>query len=253
MIENITDGSEVSVEPQTESKLVYLLADSQLLFSDDREFYFSELLSGLRERESATAAYIGASNDDEPAFYELFQAAMEGFGIRTCRMISASFQADDVEFIKSADVILLAGGDTEKGWRTFEKNGIAQWLIQRYYEGAFLMGVSAGAVQLGLYGWPEGRPTADTIFETLKLLPFIVHAHDEKQDWEALRMAIQLKGGLAKGIGIPMGGGAVYHADGSLEPLRYPLTEISSDGERLTSYLVFPTLRDDVLNTSEVC
>lgn len=67
-------------------------------------------------------------------------------------MILSSFPSDDESFVKESDIILLAGGDIEKGWNVFTKVGLKELIIKRYYEGALLIGVSAGAVQLGLFG-----------------------------------------------------------------------------------------------------
>ena len=77
---------------------------------------------------------------------------MESIGIHDCRMILSSFPSIDESFVNEADIILLAGGDIERGWEVFTQVGLAELIIKRYREGTILMGVSAGAVQLGLYG-----------------------------------------------------------------------------------------------------
>jgi hypothetical protein len=38
---------------------------------------------------------------------------------------------------------------------------------------------------------------------------------------------LRLAGGSKRGIGLPTGGGAIYHPDHTLEPLRHPLVELS--------------------------
>lgn len=189
---------------------------------------------------SPKAAYIGASNGDAPEFYSIFEAAMEGIDIRNCRMIRSSFPAEDESFLKEADIILLAGGDVEIGWTVLTERGIKELIRRRYYEGTILIGVSAGAVQLGLYGLIDREQSFDRLIETFKLVPFIIGAHEERQEWETLRRTLQLLNGATKGIGIPTGGGLVYHPDQSIEAVRRPLSVFSVEGGEIRHDLLLP-------------
>lgn len=203
-----------------------LLADSQLLFA--RSATEPSALAALEARLTELgvvhprAAYFGASNGDAPEFFELFQAAMEGINIADCRHISATPSPADLDFAASAEVLLFAGGDVSRGWTTFETNGIPDLARRRYYDGAHLIGISAGAVHLGLGSSRDGSPLAGGF----AIVPFVVDAHDEPE-WRALELAVARSGNLTRGLGIPTGGGVRYHADYSLEPLRHPAVEIS--------------------------
>jgi cyanophycinase len=223
-------------------KPIFLLADSQLLFVRDDESVLARARRLFEEDEPGKdikAAYIGASNDDAPEFYELFVGAMGSAGITTTRHIYAEPTKNDKEFLDEADLILLAGGDTRRGWLALERNGWPQKLIERYYAGALLIGVSAGAVQLGLKGWSEEDGSFRT-FDTLRLVPFILDAHDEP-GWTHLLGMVPKAGEHARGFGIPAGGGAVYHPDYSVEPIRHPLTEVSLGEEgQVKQALLFP-------------
>src|SRR5215212_404209 len=95
-------------------KPIYLLADSQLLFWRNERGLFLNSLKASVENDSPTAAYIGASNGDDPDSYSIFQAAMESIGIVDCRMVGASISTEDAGSIAQADIILLAGGDVER-------------------------------------------------------------------------------------------------------------------------------------------
>jgi cyanophycinase len=223
---------------------IYLLADSQLLFWRERDDLF---LDSIRRRISGSfpkAAYVGASNGDDPAFYSIFEAAMEGIGIEDCRMILSSFPDDDQLFIEDSDLILLAGGDVERGWNVFNETGLKEVIIRKHYEGSVLIGVSAGAVQLGLAGLSEAEGSTDKLIDTFKLIPFLIGTHEEKEEWMSLRAAMNLLNGSARGIGIPAGGGLVYHPDHSIEAIRYPSYEFAmSDGEVNCSFLIPVTER----------
>src|SRR5262245_5873221 len=125
---------------------IYLFADSQLLFWSDKDGLFLESLKKMIPRASPKAAYIGASNSDDPEYYSIFEAAMDSVGISDCRMILSSFPSADQSFIDDSDIILMAGGDVVRGLNVFNKIGLKEVIIRKYYEGSVLIGVSAGAV-----------------------------------------------------------------------------------------------------------
>lgn len=219
---------------------IYLFADSQLLFWHERGGLFLDSIRRLTARDSPRAAYVGASNGDASEFYSIFEAAMGTAGVHDRRMILSSFPAGDQSFLREADIILLAGGDVERGWKAFVETGMREVIVRRYVEGAVLMGVSAGATQLGLC-WPTGGGTSGAgLLETFKLVPFVVDAHDEGRRWGRLREALRLLGGAAGGIGIPAGGGMIYHPGGGVEAVRHPLHELSLGGGTIKEALLPP-------------
>jgi peptidase E len=229
---------------ETPIKPIFLLADSQLLFWNGPGPGLAQpLRQALDDRyteDGPKAAYLGASNGDAPEFYDLFVAAMGGFDIHNCRMIPSIPASEDLEFLAEADLILLAGGDTSRGWLSFKNHGIIERIIERYYGGTVLMGVSAGAVQLGQRGWQSTVHSADDLFSTFQLIPFVVDVHDEP-DWNRLKQVVRLAGSSARGIGIPSGGGAIFHPDWSLEPLRHPLVEFTKGDDQLQQAMLLPS------------
>ncbi len=219
---------------------IYLLADSQLLFWKRRGTIFLDSIRSLLTKESPKAAYIGASNGDIPDYFCIFQAAVTSVGITHYRMIKSSYSTDDANFLQQADLILLSGGDVSTGWQTLTKTGMNNVIIERYYEGAVLIGTSAGAVQLGLYGCRENGPSNKELFETLKLIPFMVDTHDERRDWSSLRDTLLLLDNNVSGIGIPAGAGVAYHPNGDLEPIRFASDVFSVIGGRLEQNILLP-------------
>ena len=227
---------------------VFLLADSQLLFRAQGDGSLPErLAAALAERaaegaaeEEPAAAYLGASNGDEPAFFELFRAAMEQLGIRDCRHVPARPAADDLAFLERADLVLLAGGDSLRGMEAFRDAGIDALLPARYAGGALLVGVSAGAVQLGLRFASQGVDgAADRDADGLRVVPYLIDVHDDPE-WDGLRRLVAGLDFPASGIGIPAGGAAVYYPDGTLEPLARPLVEITRSGDELREAMLMP-------------
>ncbi|WP_375767162.1 Type 1 glutamine amidotransferase-like domain-containing protein [Archangium gephyra] len=224
-------------------KPLFLLADSSLLFWRSGDKPFLDCLRVLTGAELAVppiqAAYLGASNGDVPAFFEIFTAAMELAGISHCRMIPSRPSAEDRAWLAEAHVILLAGGDPLLGWESFRENGLEAVLRERYLDGAVLMGISAGAMQLGEQAWSESGAGAAALFPVLGLAPFIVGVH-EQPDWMELKRAVREAGPGVRGIGIPAGGGALLHPDQSLEPVRHPLVELRHEEGTLRETLLYP-------------
>jgi cyanophycinase len=220
---------------------LYLLADSQLLFWKHRGRPLLEAaLDGLARDTRLSAAYIGASNGDRPEFYEIFEAAMDAIGITNRRMIDSSFGPYDRTFLEGAQLIVLAGGDVRLGWTTFEKAGMKDAILDRYARGAILVGISAGAVQLGHYGIVETpESSVPELFDVFKLVPAVViDTHDERANWARLSRTIESLQGAAIGLGIPSGSGVIVYTDSTIEPLRRPAHQFRFEGTHVTHSLL---------------
>ena len=220
---------------------LYLFADSQLLFwKPQGKLLLEGVVAGHADQPPA-AAYIGASNGDREEFYSIFVAAMDAVGITERRMIRASFHSEDRAFMERAQLVLLAGGDVQLGWNTFEKTGMKELILERYAQGATLVGVSAGAVQLGRQTVFNTEESASLqLIDVFNLVPAIIDVHDEQREWTRLSRTIHMLEGKVSGIGIPTGGGIVAHPDGTLEALRRPADEFSWNGTRVKQSILLP-------------
>ncbi|KKC06593.1 peptidase [Mycobacterium nebraskense] len=224
----------------TQLQPLYLLADSQLLFwrGPDR-LLLEAALDGLARDTPLSAAYIGASNGDRPEFYEIFEAAVDAVGITDRRMIGSSFGWADRAFLEGAQLIVLAGGDVRLGWKTFEESGMKDVILSRYAQGAVLVGISAGAVQLGSYGIVETPESGvPELFDVFNLVPMVIDTHDERAEWARLTRTIESLQGAATGLGIPSGGGVIVHANTTIEPLRRPAHRFVFEGSHAVHSLL---------------
>jgi hypothetical protein len=153
-------------------------------------------------------------------------------------MVPAQLADEDKAFLQEAELVVLAGGDVEAGWRVFEKNGLKDVIPRKRYEGCTLVGVSAGAIQLGL-GWLTRAEQPKTL-NLFGFAPFFVGAHAENDEWFDLRVLVNLAQPGVRGVGIPAGGGAIYGSDGTLEPIHRPLIELVKTDDRVTEGLLLP-------------
>ncbi len=185
-------------------KPVYLFADSQLLFLQTGPHAVMPSIRQQLPASDVKAAYIGAANGDAPEYFALFQAAMAQIGIHNCRAIPATLGETDADYVAQAALILLAGGDVARGWQAMQANGLDKLIPRCHAAGALLIGISAGAVQLGRCGMHEHD---GSLFPTFGIVPYLIDAHDEKQGWQRLQNALQQAPERCQGIGIPSGAG----------------------------------------------
>jgi hypothetical protein len=203
---------------------LFLLADSQLLFWAERGELFLERARERIEHDQPRAAYLGASSRDQPDLFALFAGAMEGVGIRQCRLIPSVPTDEDMDYLEEAHLLLLGGGDPRLGWRAFQASGVGDAILRRYVGGAIVVGVGAGAVQLGLCAGGADLPT-------LGLVPYAVDVRREEDGWPALRDQVRAHAGVLEGLGIPRGGGLIYHPNHRVEPVRHPVCELAWRGD----------------------
>jgi cyanophycinase len=219
---------------------VYLLADSQLLFSSPGgRPLLAPAVDALGSAEPR-AAYVGAANGDRPEYYSIFEGAMEMIGVRDRRMILSDYSARDRAYLRSADIIVLAGGDVGSGLRVLRETGMDDDIDERRREGVVLVGVSAGAVHLGAMGWLGDEPAEGELVGALGIVPFSVDAHDEARGWWRLRQLVlrSLPGSI--GIGVPTGGGIIHHPDGTVEPVGRTAVELRVEDGRIIESILYP-------------
>jgi len=213
-------------------KPIYLMADSQLLFWKEHDIPFLQELSAQLDFP-LKASYIGASNGNIPEYYDIFTAAMETIGIEDCHFIK-DFSEKNIEHLNSSSLILLSGGDTTVGWELFKQHQLQDILARQYLNGCVIVGISAGAVQLGLKGWQIKNNRIDS-YPTFQLVPYVISVH-ESGDWPQLNKVVNGDENQRPGIGIPSGGGAIIYPDFTVQPVRNPLIEISTQKESAFLY-----------------
>lgn len=230
-----------------ETKPVYLLADSIPLFDKDAsgEYFLSTIKKDIAN-PSPKAAYIGASNGDNPEFYTLFVEAMKNIGLEDCKMIMSTFDEHDKEYVEKADVILLAGGNTKTGWDVINSNGMKEAIMNRYNAGAVLIGVSAGARHLSWQSLGQDNDEIDYLLDTLKIVPFIVTTGDGAKE---LKTIIELSDSMKKGFIIPSGGMLVYYPDQTVSAVRRGMDEVIFSDGAFKQSIVLPEVEMDAANS----
>jgi hypothetical protein len=208
-------------------KPLYLLADSTPMFlvAPGEESLLERVRLSLPEQPRA--AYLGASNGDDPNYFEIFCAAMDKIGLHQRRHLIAPYSAEDLVWLDRCDLILLSGGDVMRGWQCFTNAGLQQRFKTRYEAGCVLMGISAGAIQMSDFLFGEAPDENKISGQGMGLARCLVDVHDQDRDWKRLR---ELSKQVPKGtrcVGIPSNGVLKVHPDQTFEASGAPLFNLN--------------------------
>jgi hypothetical protein len=171
-------------------------------------------------------AYVGAATDDDRRFSGFMEELVTAAGPCTFRLApvvgrrAAGGAAREV--IAAADLVLMGGGDVDLGMRRIMEADLARLLKEKHAGGAPFLGVSAGAILLGLcwIRWPDPDDDASAeLFDCLGLVPIHCDCHGEEDGWAELKTLLRLAGGRALGHGIRAGAGLRVAAGGTVEPI----------------------------------
>jgi peptidase E len=180
-----------------------------------------------------SVAWIGAASGDQRAWYERVAAVLrKRFGARVS--FARSLPAADVDLAETrrilddAQVIYLGGGDVGVLADALRGSGLDEHIKRRRREGAYLVGVSAGAIGLGRY-WvkfpdDDDELAAATRFECVGAVPIVCDCHDEESDWEELKELLaawrrEAPGATVDAYGIPLGGALWLDGEDRVTPL----------------------------------
>ena len=181
-----------------------LLADSQLLFRPERLPQVAKHFAG----RVVQAAYVGASNGNQPAFYELACAALETLLGQPVPCTFVRTAGDLPE--QPVNLLVLAGGSVSLGWAFLQQPALRSWLDGILNDPqALAIGVSAGAIHLARGCDPEQcdpeqpGPLAQSYLDAF---PHFIAVHEEQQHWPS-RQVWQAGGCAGEFVAIPLGGG----------------------------------------------
>ena len=218
---------------------LFLLADSQLLFWGDKGGRFVDRIAAYTGPGAPRAAYLGASNGDDPEFYSIFLAAIEAIGPAECRMIPATPSEEERAFVESGGRDPAGRGRRGRGLaRVRGERGSAPSSSGATGTGAVLMGVSAGAVQLGTAGWPRGRSGHRVRHLGVRAVRGGGARRGRGMGQPAHRGPRPVRGGAGHGHSVRRR--AAVPRDGTLEAVRHTLAEFTLHDGAVTSAVIFP-------------
>jgi len=217
-------------------KPVYLLAGGR---GSANKAIFKAVFGEL-SRPKPLVAYVGAASDDDRDFFTFMSNEIAKAGACTVRQVLTVSPRADIDkardTLRKADAIFVSGGDVEAGINILKAKGMLDVLHELYREGTLFFGASAGSIMLGSHWvkWhdPHDDSTAE-LFECLGIAPVICDTHAEADDWVELKAALQLKGEMAIGYGIPSGGCLTVYHDGRMAAFGKPVARYAKKGRKI--------------------
>ena len=174
----------------------------------------------------AVGCYLGASNGDLDEYYSMFELAAKRINLSPRHVKATSNSDADRRCVaEEAALILLAGGDPLVGLSAFKASALDASICLAHSRDAVLVGISAGAMQIGSHVYNPGDEGVPQ--RALGLVPLFIGAHEEEEDWKSSRAALSavLRANAPAddveflGLGLPYQSGVTVHEDGSLTPI----------------------------------
>ena len=213
-----------------------LLADSRPLFEPAAGALLRRLYPSSDDAGPRTA-FVGAASGDDDAALAIFCEVMNVASWTRWHPVPAAPSSSRRAWLAAAEVVVLGGGDPVRGLQTLARNGLGDVIRRARAEGAGLVGISAGAMMLGI------RPSIEADPAGLACVDAVVGAHEEDRGWAGLRRRLAHAPMAARGIGLPGGGGLILHGDGTEAALRLPVVELRRDASGSRERLLLPGTR----------
>ncbi|HEX4457267.1 MAG TPA: Type 1 glutamine amidotransferase-like domain-containing protein [Polyangia bacterium] len=184
--------------------------------------------------------YVGAASNDNAGFRKMLGAMFLGTGaclepVQLARKTSKTSVAR--QLLHDCDLVFMSGGDVEHGMKILDDRGVSDDLRSLAAAGKPFVGVSAGSI-MTCHSWvrfPDDDDARAEPFACLGIVPVIMDAHSEADDWSELRVLIALlnaQGDKPVGYGVPSKGCLRVELAGDgkppkLQALGAPITRVS--------------------------
>ena len=150
-------------------------------------------------RERPLVAYVGAASNDNAGFFTMIKAALctaaSTARVRQAKSASPRASASDARaLLEECDLVFVSGGDVEHGMNVLHDKDLAKPLIALAKAGKPMFGISAGSLMLSAewVRFPGDDATKAELFPCLGIAPIHADAHAEADNWDELRVAVDL-------------------------------------------------------------
>jgi peptidase E len=192
------------------------------------------------ESKRPLVAYVGAASDDNAGFFTMIKTAVcagaTQVRMRQAKSASPRASASDARaLLEECDLVFVSGGDVEHGMNVLREKDLAKPLKKLAESGKPMFGISAGSLMLAKewVRFPDDDPAKAEIFPCLGIAPLHADAHDEADNWNELRVLVDLlrrRGDDAPlGYGLTRKGGlriALGSGGAKIEPIGTPIPRI---------------------------
>jgi peptidase E len=154
-------------------------------------------------------AYVGTANGDDKSFFKRNAEPLIAAGANRVNHALISPDGADIKraqaILNSCDIVFVSGGDVYEGIKVLKEKKMIDFLQKLYEQGKPFFGSSAGSIMLAKNWVHWSDPNDDStarLFPCLDIAPIICDTHGEQDNWEELKMALELATDGQKGYGI---------------------------------------------------
>jgi peptidase E len=178
--------------------------------------HFKTALLGI-ERTRPVVAYVGAASNDNAGFFTMIKTAVTtstSARMRLAKIASPRASASDARaLLAECDLVFVSGGDVEHGMKVLHDRDMVTHLRTLARAGKPMFGISAGSIMLSRewVRFPDDDAAKAELFPCLGIAPLHADAHAEADNWDELRVLVDLlrrrKEGKEIGYGLTRKGG----------------------------------------------
>ena len=208
--------------------------------------HFKSALQGI-ESKRPLVAYVGAASNDNSGFFTMIKTALVAgtspVRMRQAKTASPRASASDARaLLEECDLVFVSGGDVEHGMNVLREKDLVKPLKKLAAGGKPMFGISAGSLMLARewVRFPDDDAARAELFPCLGIAPLYADAHDEADDWNELRVLVDLlrrRGDPEQvGYGLTRKGGlriAVGPDGARIEPIGTPIPRIGVRGNKV--------------------
>jgi peptidase E len=215
--------------------------------------HFKAALQGI-EKPRPLVAYVGSASHDNAGFFTMIKTALCA-GASTARMRLAktasprASASDARELLEECDLVFVSGGDVDHGMNVLHERDLVKPLQALARAGKPMFGVSAGSLMLACewVRFPDDDAAKAELFPCLGIAPLHADAHAEDDDWDELRVLVDLlrRRGDAEpvGYGLTRKGGLRVEVAGSqvkMQPIGTPTPRVGVRGNKIVDLAPLP-------------
>jgi peptidase E len=159
--------------------------------------HFKSALRGIG-RERPVVAYVGAASNDNSGFFTMIKTAVcttTNARMKLAKIASPRASASDARaLLAECDLVFVSGGDVEHGMNVLKDKDVAGHLQALARAGKPMFGISAGSIMLSRdwVRFPDDDSAKAELFPCLGIAPLHADAHAEADNWDELRVLIDL-------------------------------------------------------------
>ncbi len=199
-------------------------------------------------------AYVGTASHDNAGFFAMIKAALcVGASPPTLRMAKIASprakMSEARELLEDSDLVFVSGGDVDHGMNLLHERDMVKPLKALARAGKPMFGISAGSIMLARdwVRFPDEDAAKAELFPCLGIAPLHADAHAEEDDWDELRVLVDLlrRRGDAEpvGYGLTRKGGLrveVAGDDVQMKPIGTAIPRVGVRGSKVVDLTPLP-------------